>query len=138
MAIVPCGAADCSQLAAMNKMLIEDEGNDNPMDACQLTERMDGFLNGEYRAWFYATEDRIAGYALVRMDARPLYLRQFFIARDLRHMGHGRTFFGELMAELGEQAIDVEVLSWNERALAFWRAMGFEPRSVAMRRSASV
>jgi len=136
MPVEPCTPSDAQLLAAMNKQLIEDEKSDNPMDGRQLEQRMRTFLETEYRAYFYRVQGEIAGYALVRMSASPLYLRQFFICRAYRRKGHGRAFFFELIKELGAKEIDIEVFCWNEAGIGFWRSLGFEPRSVSMRRPA--
>jgi GNAT superfamily N-acetyltransferase len=132
MNIQKCTLTDCALLAAMNKQLIEDEKHDNPMSLDQLVLRMREFLAGDYGAYLFINGDEIVGYALVKESVSPKYLRQFFICRDHRRKGFGRAFFSKLMDLLGEKAIDVEVLCWNESAIQFWRELGFSPRSIYM------
>ncbi len=133
MTIEKCTLADCAQLAAMNKQLIEDEKHDNPMNVVELEQRMRGFLDGEYGAYFFKIQEEIVGYALVKDSTVSKYLRQFFIRREHRRKGYGRAFFSGLLEMLGEKEIDVEVLCWNEAGIRFWESLGFSPRSIYMR-----
>jgi len=120
-------------LAVLNKQLIEDEHHDNPMTIVELEERMRGFLTGPYRAYYCIVDGSVAGYALVKTDVRPIYLRQFFICRDARRKGHGKAFFHALLERLDERIVDIEVLEWNEPAIRFWTSLGFSTRSRSMR-----
>ena len=91
MLIKKCSLLDLKELAQLNKQLIEDEKSDNAMNFEQLQKRMQDFLKSEYDAYLFMEEDCTAGYALVRHTAKPLYLRQFFIARNFRRQGKGRS-----------------------------------------------
>ena len=82
MRIEKCTIEDVPVLARMNKCLIEDERSSNPMDLSQLANRMKGFIEGDYDAYFFKDEDVTVGYALVDRTAEPLYLRQFYIDRE--------------------------------------------------------
>jgi len=46
----PATLDDCGLLAELNHQLIQDEGHRNPMTVPQLEQRMQGFIQGEYRA----------------------------------------------------------------------------------------
>ena len=129
-----CSSDDLALLAEYNKRLIEDEKSDNPMDTAQLRDRMKGFLETEYDAYLFETEGTAIGYALVKTSCSPLYLRQFFIDRPYRRRHFGEQAFRRLLETLNTDRIDVEVLVWNEPALGFWRKMGFEERSLYLRR----
>ena len=133
MQIKPCSTADCGQLAAMNKRLIEDEQSTNPMSVSQLEERMHGFLTGEYSAFYFLEEKTVIGYALVRHTADPLYLRQFFIDREYRRKHYGTRAFQLLMKHLQTDSIDIDVLPWNARGMAFWQSCGFRETCISMR-----
>ena len=133
MQIKPCSTADCGQLAAMNKRLIEDEQSTNPMSVSQLAERMHGFLTGEYSAFYFMEEKTVIGYALVRHTADPLYLRQFFIDREYRRKHYGTRAFQLLMNHLQTDSIDIDVLPWNARGMAFWQSCGFRETCISMR-----
>ncbi|MDQ7096646.1 GNAT family N-acetyltransferase [Desulfosporosinus sp. PR] len=133
MYIYKCTLDDTRQLAILNKKLIEDEKHDNPMNTDELAKRMQEFISGDYNAYFYKADNNVIGYALVRISSTPKYLRQFFICREYRRKGCGKSFFTELMKELGEKALDIEVLSWNKTGIKFWESMGFLPRSIYMR-----
>lgn len=133
MIIKKCTLEDISRLAVMNKQLIEDEKSDNPMSIQELEDRMTGFLNTEYDAYFFMVDDDIVGYALVKNSCRPLYLRQFLIDREYRKHHYGTEAFNSLIKYLEVKSIDIEVLSWNEAGNRFWESCGFKDISRYMR-----
>ena len=133
MQIIKCGEQDIPQLAAMNKRLIEDEKSDNPMNISELENRMKGFLETEYDAYFFRDGDSIAGYALVKRNCTPPYLRQFFIERNFRRKHLGTTAFKALLDYLKIESLDIEVLTRNETGIKFWEKLGFEEISRYMR-----
>ena len=59
MKIEKCTLEDVSQLAILNKQLIDDEKSNNPMTIEELEERMAGFLNSEYEAYFLSLRRRL-------------------------------------------------------------------------------
>ncbi|MDR3085896.1 MAG: GNAT family N-acetyltransferase [Christensenellaceae bacterium] len=133
ISLCKCEPADCGRLALFNRQLIEDEGSQNPMNTEELALRMRGFLEGEYSAYFFESKGEIVGYALLRLSEEPPFLRQFFICRGRRREGLGRAAFEALLRELSLSSLSLEVLEGNERGLAFWRALGFESYSYALR-----
>ena len=133
MQIRKCTPDDISKLAILNKQLIEDEKSDNPMSIKELEERMRGFLNTEYEAFFFVAEEAIVGYALVKNTCTPLYLRQFLIDRAYRKKHYGTEAFQVLLKHLSVESIDIEVLPWNERGMRFWESLGFREISRYMR-----
>lgn len=128
-----CTDDDLDMLAVLNKQLIEDEKHDNKMNVEQLRERMKGFIHTDYKAYIFEDGSRTIGYALVDHSRKPLYLRQFFICRDVRRKGYGRVALNKLLEFIDADVIDLEVLSWNTGGIGFWRAMGFKDRSIYMR-----
>jgi ribosomal protein S18 acetylase RimI-like enzyme len=128
-----CTQDDVAALAQMNRMLIEDEKAENSMSLPQLEERMVGFLNTSYRAFFFEVDGERVGYALVDMSKAPLYLRQFFIRRESRRMGFGKMAFSALLEHLKTQEIDIDVYAWNQRGISFWKSLGFTERCYNMR-----
>lgn len=133
MNLKKCSAQDAEKLAELNKQLIEDEKSDNKMSLGELQDRMKSFLETDYAAYFFMEGGSIIGYALVNVRTAPLYLRQFFIARNFRRNHKGRRAFELLLDELKTDKIDLEVLSWNEAGLKFWQSCGFAERSRYMR-----
>jgi GNAT superfamily N-acetyltransferase len=118
---------DAPLLAEMNKQLIEDEGHRNPMGVEQLTDRMRGWLEGQYRAALFTQAGQVVGYALWRPEEQGYYLRQFFISRPHRRTGLGRAGVDWLRRNAWADAsrVSLEVLVANRRGLAFWRSVGF-------------
>ncbi|MFF2481471.1 GNAT family N-acetyltransferase [Paenibacillus sp. NPDC058071] len=128
-----CSDEDLYLLAGLNEQLIEDEQHDNQMNVEQLKARMHHFLHTEYKAYLFENGDQVIGYALVKHTDRPLYLRHFFIGRESRRKGFGKSAFRKLLQALDTDQIDIEVLYWNKAAYSFWSSLGFKERSVAMR-----
>lgn len=133
MEIKKCKLEDVPQLALFNKQLIEDEKSNNPMSIEELEERMTGFLQTEYDAYYFMHEEDVIGYALVKHTCTPLYLRQFLIAREYRQKHYGTEAFRLLLNYLGVDRLDIEVLPWNEAGMRFWESCGFKEISRYMR-----
>lgn len=133
MQLQKCSIQDVGKLALFNKQLIEDEKSDNAMDLMDLERRMKEFLETEYDAYFFIENSQIIGYALLRVTSNPVYLRQFFIDRDHRKRHYGTQAFHMLLEYLGIKEIDLDVLPWNKRGLAFWKQCGFSETCIAMK-----
>lgn len=133
MRIEKCTMADVPKLALLNKQLIEDEKSDNPMNINELENRMRGFLETEYSAYFFIEDNNIIGYALIKNTSSPLYLRQFLIDRAYRKNHYGTQAFQMLLQHLDIKEIDLDVLPWNKNGLAFWKHCGFSETCIAMR-----
>ena len=133
MEIKKCTLKDIAQLAILNKQLIDDEKSDNFMSIKELEDRMIGFLNTEYDAYFFMVEGAVVGYALIKNSCKPLYLRQFLIERKYRKKNYGTEAFKSLIKYLDVKSIDIEVLSWNQVGNRFWESCGFEEVSRYMR-----
>ena len=131
--VINCTLHDTVELARLNHMLIEDEKAENTMTLSQLDQRMAGFLNTDYKAFYFETNENRLGYALVNMTTTPLYLRQFFISREYRRMGYGQQSFYALLDQLQTVEIDIDVYTWNQRGIAFWKSLGFSERCYNMR-----
>jgi ribosomal protein S18 acetylase RimI-like enzyme len=131
-------AADVPLLAQMNLRLTEDEDHPNrSRPPAWFEERMRGFLAGAYRAILFEQEGTVVGYALYIGQTDPaggIYLRQLYVEREYRRQGLGREMMRILREEIwrkGER-ITLSVLSGNESAIAFYRALGFRIYSVEM------
>ena len=128
MTIQKCTINDCKYLAELNKELINAEGSDNPMTVEELEERMKDFLQTFYEAFFFIEQNTVVGYALVKIDCKPLYLRQFMIIHEYRRRHYGEQAFRMLLSYLKTDFIDIEVLSNNDRGIQFWEKLGFVER----------
>ena len=126
--------SDLDLLAEWNHQLIRDEGHRNPMTVLELRERMRGWLDGEYKAVIFGLAVEPLAYALYRDNATEIYLRQLFVRRDRRREGIGRTAIDVLRSQLWprRKRLTVEVLTANTRAVAFWRAMGYQDYALTL------
>jgi GNAT superfamily N-acetyltransferase len=125
--------ADGLLLAEMNLQLIRDEGHRNPMSLPELRQRMEGWLAGEYQA-VVIEDNEPSGYALFRLDEDQVYLRQFFVRRDRRRQGIGRSAIRWLTEHAWHDRprIRVDVLIGNRAAIEFWRAVGFADYALSL------
>ncbi len=125
---------DAAVLARMNRQLIQDEGHRNLMNEAQLAQRMMGWLQSEYEAVVFMLAGVDVGYALYRREPEYVYLRQFWVDRMYRGRGIGRFALQWLQQNPWRKAkqIRLEVLLGNERAIAFWRAVGFIDYALTM------
>lgn len=135
---------DARLLAEMNRMLIEDEGADNPLHVDQLEERMHRWLSSEaYRAVLIHHHENVVGYVLYRetqdeFDAAQtiIHVRQFFINRAYRRRGIGRSAFEQVASSHFPPGaiITLDVLSSNVQGRAFWERLGFQAYYTVYRR----
>jgi GNAT superfamily N-acetyltransferase len=139
--IRPADEADLPLLTQMNKRLIEDEGSRNPMSIGQLTDRMKGWLLGNWEVRLFATNAGVVGYAVYQArrdeyypDQTIVYLRQFYIERELRGQGLGSAAFQALGTEHFPPGcrVVIDALTSNPRGYDFWRHVGFEPYCTTM------
>ncbi len=120
-------ADDVPILARMNQQLIEDERHRNPMNLAELETRMRSMLDADYTATLFELDSRLVAYALWREEPDWVYLRQFFVARGFRRRGIGAQAIRVLVEQVWpeEKRVRVNVLTGNQPALEFWRAVGF-------------
>jgi GNAT superfamily N-acetyltransferase len=125
---------DCRRLAELNHQLIRDEGHRNAMTIPQLEQRMRGWLSGEYRAMVYEAGGEVVAYALFREQPEEIYLRQLFVVRHRRSQGIGRRALEILRSEIWPKTkrLTVEVLVANERAVSFWRSVGYSDYALSL------
>ena len=121
-------------LAELNHQLIRDEGHRNKMTVPQLQERMKVWITSEYRAVIFEDGNKIVAYALFREQTDDIYLRQLFVKREHRSLGIGRKAVELLRNQIWTKGkrLTVEVLVSNQRAVNFWRTVGYRDYCLAM------
>ncbi len=97
------------------------------MTVPELEQRMRGWLTADYRAVLYEKDGEVVAYALFRERAEEIYLRQFFVVPHRRGEGLGRRALEILRSQVWPKGkrLTVDVLVANERAVRFWRAVGY-------------
>lgn len=128
---------DCPLLGSLNHQLIQDENHRCTLGVTHLSERMRGFLAGDYTAILFESDGQSIAYALYHpFEEEDLYLRQFFVVREHRRQGFGRSAVRLLFEEIfpPNRRVVVTALSNNDRALAFWSSVGFAEYCVSFER----
>jgi GNAT superfamily N-acetyltransferase len=125
---------DSPLLAELNYQLIADERHRNHMTVPELERRMRSWLEEGYDAVIFEHDGQVAAYALYHSLPEEVHLRHFFVARHLRRQGIGREAFGILRDKIWPPSprLTVSVLTENDGALKFWRAMGYKDYCLAM------
>lgn len=125
---------DCPRLAELNHQLIRDEGHRNRMTVPELEQRMRGWLSEEYRAVIYEDGGEVVAYALFREQPEEIYLRQLFVVRHRRSQGIGRRAVEILRSRVWSKPrrLSVEVLVANQRAVSFWRSVGYTDYALSL------
>jgi GNAT superfamily N-acetyltransferase len=128
-------SAEAELLATLNFQLDEDEPHPCPQPLPALTQRMTRWIeSGEYHVLLFRRGERIAGYAVWRPEDRGAYLRHFFICRDQRRQGLGRTAMQLLCREVfpKDHPIQIDAVIGNKAGIAFWHAIGFRDFGLSM------
>ena len=119
---------DCRLLAELNHQLIADELHRNDMNVAELEARLKNWFEEAYEAVLFEDAGGVAAYALYRIQSGEIYLRHFFVVRHRRRQGIGRQAMFLLRSQVWPKArrLTVSVLTHNQAALNFWRAMGYK------------
>lgn len=106
------------------------------MTVPQLAERMSEWLKGEYHAVLFELESRPVGYALYRFEPEYVYLRQLFVAPEMRRRGIASSALDWLRQNAwGDRPrVRIDVLIGNRSGIEFWRSVGFSDYCVTMER----
>jgi len=88
---------------------------------------MKNWLDEAYEAVLFEVGGEVAAYALYRVQSGEIYLRHFFVVRHRRRQGIGRQAMALLRGHIWPKVerLTVSVLTHNQAALDFWRAMGY-------------
>jgi ribosomal protein S18 acetylase RimI-like enzyme len=135
MNLRPADKFDLPLLARWNHRMIRDQRHRNPMNVAQLRRRMAGWLrNKEYEALIFEEGPVPLGYVLFRKEKDRIYLRQLFIDRPYRRKGFGQKAMKVLFTRVWprKSRVVLEVLIHNDRAIRFWKSVGFKEYSLTM------
>ena len=134
MELSECLSDRLPTLTRMNRELYEDEKNDCIPPDDVLEQRLKNYLDQGAKAFLFEKDGETAGYALINLNATPNYLLHFYICREHRRSHLGTQAFHLLLKELNTDRMDLDVLCWNERGMAFWKSLGFRERCIIMRK----
>ncbi|HBD95236.1 MAG: hypothetical protein A2015_09510 [Spirochaetes bacterium GWF1_31_7] len=134
MTLIKAKPEHTDELVAMNNQLVIDEQFDVILPQPEMISRMKDFITGEiYDCYLITENDTICGYSLVDKTKTPVYLRHIFIKNQFRNKGLGRNTIIQLLDIYGSNALDIEVMAWNTKAIGFYEKMGFTCRFHGMR-----
>ena len=125
---------DLKVLTHMNNLLRLEETMDNSLTEDEVKRRMETFITGEeYSVFLLFDNDTLVGYAVTRNNSNPLYIRQLYIKEGSRNKGLGKKALNKFLDYFNISEIDIEVMSWNEKAIDFYKKFGFKDRYIGMR-----
>lgn len=125
---------DAQLLARLNRELIEDQGHHNPMTDAELEARMCGWLAGDRRAVLFERDGRVVAYVLYHAQGPDIHVRHIYVVRGARRQGIATAALRLLAREVWppDTRISLDVLVGNAGALAFYRALGFQPYALTL------
>lgn len=135
--IRPATIQDAALLRTMIRELAEFE---HELEFVTITEEQlarDGFGDDpKFRAWIAEWNGTAAGYAVIfnyfsTWAGRGLFLEDLFVREAFRGRGIGQALLATVARVAVEEhcyGIHWEVLDWNEKAIALYKAMGGEFR----------
>jgi len=131
--IRPAAMQDASVLRTMIRELAEYESQLEQVTICEEDLVRDGFgENPRFRALIAEWEDQTAGYALFfgyysTWVGAGLYLEDLFVREAFRGRGIGKALLAavaRLAVEENCRGMHWEVLEWNKKAIALYKALG--------------
>ena len=133
---------DHSLISEWNRQLQIDEGA-AAMELEAIETRLRRWLSGAFDVVIFESDSEAIGYALYRptdpdqKEPGGIYLRQFFIARAHRRLGHGSAAIAVFLQEVVQsRRLVLDALSSNPAGQAFWRSLGMREYSVTFEFSA--
>lgn len=137
LTIRKAGPDDLEILAALNRQLLEDEGNLLEIAPGELIERhRDWQRTGEWSQDILDLDGVAVGYIVhtpnpypLKPDLPELFLRQFCIDRSRRGEGLGKAGFALFLRHRLPPGgrVTLDVLETNTAGQAFWEAVGCRP-----------
>ena len=129
--------SDAPLLADINRQLIDDEWDGGTMSQDRLESRMRRWLaEGDYQALLFLESGTTVAYSLVSVDEDSAFIRHFFVLREHRGRGIGRSAMEILLQQIipPTARVTLDVLASNRVGHRFWRSVGFGDYAVRMER----
>lgn len=128
--------ADALTLVAMNRRLIEDEGDSKDLSDSDLLERMVGWLTADYEAIILRQDGEAVAYALYHDEGDSIYLRHLYVEREARRQGLATMMLDWLFANAWPaKPVRLDVVAGNTDALAFYEDYGFHVRMIQLEKT---
>jgi GNAT superfamily N-acetyltransferase len=130
-------AEECADAGALAPFVLQlwSRGASDLRGEAAARGHVETLLAAGHRAWIAREGGSAVGYAMLRENGDHLFVRHFVIEESRRGRGLGRRFATLLAERHAWPAMRLDVTDGDDRARAFWRAMGFAPPAVSMRRA---
>jgi ribosomal protein S18 acetylase RimI-like enzyme len=108
---------------------IEARFREDPETARERRERRrQSVCTAPFHSWVALEETVLIGFCLVKQDDQENLLQALYVLPDFQNKGVGKRLLQTALDWLGrEKEVVLNVASYNEKALAFYRAFGFVP-----------
>ncbi len=127
MEFIKFGADRSTELARLNRLLIQDEAHSNGMSESQLESRMQNWLSSGYECYGIEQDGQIICYSLWRDNGDYYYMRQLFTVRSHRRSGLAKKLLNFLERDVYfDKPIRLDVLAKNSEAKEFYDSMGYQ------------
>ncbi len=142
--IIPAGLEQKQELTKAFQNYSAELDSASPLRGIHAKKFIEIVLKNEKRKIFWLIQNgKKAGFAVVSMERSwpdtenfKAKINEFYIFPEHRKKGAGQSFFTLLKSHFNENIcinIEIEVLYKNEKALSFWKKMGFETKKIIMR-----
>ena len=145
MQLVRMKTDDISQIARWNIELHEDEASTAMLVDNAEARLRKWYTDDSFQALLISVEGRSVGYLLyqlrpptpdIRGSTESIYIRQFYINRDVRRIGYGKNAIDLFTQQVlnDDQSLHLDVKVTNPGGQKFWESLGFVAEHVAYTR----
>ena len=119
--------SDVSMLARMHRQSVADECNEAIPSLSKCTAEIERLFGRECEAIVFGAAGVDMGYTLFQRESQGVFVRHFFVSRQHRRCGVGRSAMQWLLANAWgkPKRVRLAVHVDNEAGIAFWRSVGF-------------
>jgi len=127
--------SDVPLLARMHRQSVEDECSEPYPSLSECGAEIGRCISGKGEAIIFQIGGADVGYTLFQREPEGIFLRHFFVCREHRRKGIGRTAMLWLIAKAWQTPARIRLAVHVENAAghAFWRAIGFSDWLIDMK-----
>jgi len=127
--------SDVPLLARMHRQSVEDECGKPYPSLSECEAEIERCLGGKGEAILFQVGGADVGYTLFQREPEGIFLRHFFVCREHRRQGIGRTAIQWLITEAWQRPARVRLVVHVKNAAGhtFWRVVGFSDWLIDMK-----